>query len=83
MIYTSGSTGKPKGVIIQKAGFLNLLRWYIEEFDMGEKDNCLLIAPISFDLAQKNLFSPFLAGGSSHIIITGDSRLQGISAAYS
>ncbi len=63
MIYTSGSTGKPKGVMIQKEGFLNLLRWYIEEFDIGEEDNCLLIAPISFDLSQKNLFSPFLAGG--------------------
>ncbi|MCU0289436.1 MAG: condensation domain-containing protein, partial [Acidobacteria bacterium] len=35
MIYTSGSTGKPKGVIIQKEGFSNLLRWYIEEFGIG------------------------------------------------
>ncbi|HLP48170.1 MAG TPA: condensation domain-containing protein, partial [Candidatus Kapabacteria bacterium] len=63
MIYTSGSTGKPKGVIIQKEGFLNLLRWYMEALDIRKEDNNLLIAPISFDLAQKNLFSPFLAGG--------------------
>ncbi|HLP60183.1 MAG TPA: condensation domain-containing protein, partial [Candidatus Deferrimicrobium sp.] len=63
IIYTSGSTGKPKGVMVQKEGFLNLLRWYIKELDITEADNHLLIAPISFDLAQKNLFSPFLVGG--------------------
>ncbi|HLP62850.1 MAG TPA: amino acid adenylation domain-containing protein [Candidatus Deferrimicrobium sp.] len=63
IIYTSGSTGKPKGVIVQKEGFLNLLHWYIEELNITKEDNHLLIAPISFDLAQKNLFSPFLAGG--------------------
>ncbi|HLP49199.1 MAG TPA: amino acid adenylation domain-containing protein, partial [Candidatus Kapabacteria bacterium] len=62
-IYTSGSTGKPKGVVIQKKGFLNLLRWYIAELNITKEDNNLLIAPISFDLSQKNLFSPFLTGG--------------------
>jgi amino acid adenylation domain-containing protein len=63
IIYTSGSTGRPKGVMVKKEGFLNLLRWYIEEFGFGKEDNNLLIAPISFDLSQKNLFSPFLTGG--------------------
>ncbi|MCX6584317.1 MAG: amino acid adenylation domain-containing protein, partial [Candidatus Aminicenantes bacterium] len=63
IIYTSGSTGKPKGVMVQTVGLLNLLRWYIEEFDIREKDNNLLIAPVGFDLSQKNLFSPFLTGG--------------------
>ncbi|MDQ1354133.1 MAG: hypothetical protein QG657_4442, partial [Acidobacteriota bacterium] len=63
IIYTSGSTGRPKGVMIRERGFLNLLRWYIEELNIGEEENCLLIAPISFDLSQKNLFSPFLTGG--------------------
>ena len=63
LIYTSGSTGKPKGSMITKEGFLNLLYWYMSEFGIGEEDNNLLIAPVSFDLAQKNLFSPFLTGG--------------------
>ncbi|MDQ1350677.1 MAG: hypothetical protein QG657_979, partial [Acidobacteriota bacterium] len=63
IIYTSGSTGKPKGVMVQEEGFINLLHWYIEEFNISEDDNNLLIAPISFDLSQKNLFSPFLVGG--------------------
>ncbi|MCU0290239.1 MAG: amino acid adenylation domain-containing protein, partial [Acidobacteria bacterium] len=62
-IYTSGSTGKPKGVMVRIEGFLNLLHWYVEEF-IRENENILLIAPISFDLAQKNLFCSFIVGGS-------------------
>ncbi|MCX6584301.1 MAG: non-ribosomal peptide synthetase, partial [Candidatus Aminicenantes bacterium] len=63
LIYTSGSTGNPKGAMVKMEGFLNLLRWYTDEFKIGENDNVLLIAPISFDLAQKNLFSSFIVGG--------------------
>ncbi|MCU0288415.1 MAG: amino acid adenylation domain-containing protein, partial [Acidobacteria bacterium] len=63
VIYTSGSTGKPKGAMVQMEGFFNLLCWYAREFKIKETDNILLIAPISFDLAQKNLFSPFIVGG--------------------
>jgi tyrocidine synthetase-3 len=63
MIYTSGSTGRPKGVIVKIEGFLNLLHWYVDEFEIGEKENILLIAPISFDLAQKNLFGSQMVGG--------------------
>jgi len=64
VIYTSGSTGKPKGVPIRTGGFVNLVHWYISEFGFDTRDRNLLIAPISFDLAQKNLFSPLLSGGS-------------------
>ncbi|MGE5343975.1 MAG: amino acid adenylation domain-containing protein [Candidatus Omnitrophota bacterium] len=63
MIYTSGSTGNPKGVMVKNDGFLNLLYWYIDAFNINENDNILLIAPISFDLAQKNLFGWFIVGG--------------------
>ncbi|MGE5343807.1 MAG: amino acid adenylation domain-containing protein [Candidatus Omnitrophota bacterium] len=63
VIYTSGSTGTPKGVAVPIRGFINLLHWYIDEFKLGENDNLLLIAPVSFDLCQKNLFSSFLSGG--------------------
>ncbi|HLP59571.1 MAG TPA: amino acid adenylation domain-containing protein, partial [Candidatus Deferrimicrobium sp.] len=63
IIYTSGSTGKPKGTLIKIEGFINLLRWYTHALNIGDTDNILLIAPISFDLAQKNLFSSFIVGG--------------------
>jgi amino acid adenylation domain-containing protein len=62
-IYTSGSTGRPKGVMVKMQSFVNLLNWYVKEFDMGPRDNNLLIAPISFDLSQKNLFSAHIRGG--------------------
>jgi amino acid adenylation domain-containing protein len=63
MIYTSGSTGKPKGVMVKIRGFVNLLYWYVTEFELNARDCVLLIAPISFDLAQKNLFASLIRGG--------------------
>ncbi|MGE5343417.1 MAG: amino acid adenylation domain-containing protein [Candidatus Omnitrophota bacterium] len=63
VIYTSGSTGMPKGVVVKREGFLNLLYWYINEFNINPNDNVLLIASVSFDLAQKNVFSSFMVGG--------------------
>ncbi|UCH98050.1 MAG: amino acid adenylation domain-containing protein, partial [Candidatus Aminicenantes bacterium] len=63
VIYTSGSTGRPKGVPIKTRGFVNLVNWYIMEFKLDGDDKFLLIAPISFDLAQKNLFAPLVIGG--------------------
>jgi tyrocidine synthetase-3 len=63
VIYTSGSTGKPRGVPIKTKAFVNLVDWYIKEFDLDARDRFLLIAPISFDLTQKNLFAPLFIGG--------------------
>jgi amino acid adenylation domain-containing protein len=62
VIYTSGSTGKPRGVPIKSRGFVNLVNWYIKEFDLNTRDRFLLISSISFDLTQKNLFAPFFIG---------------------
>lgn len=63
VIYTSGSTGKPKGVMIYHYAFANLITWFINEFDITCEDKNLLIASISFDLAQKNLYATLLTGG--------------------
>ncbi|WP_340019605.1 amino acid adenylation domain-containing protein [Paenibacillus sp. FSL H3-0457] len=63
-IYTSGSTGKPKAVTVNHYAFYNLVKWYIEEFEIDEQDNVLFIAPTCFDLAQKNIFAPLLKGGT-------------------
>jgi tyrocidine synthetase-3 len=63
VIYTSGTTGKPKGTPIATKGFVNLVWWYLEEFQLNQEDRYLLIAPISFDLAQKNLYAPLNSGG--------------------
>jgi len=63
IIYTSGSTGTPKGVPIRERGFVNLVHWYVKEFELNADDRYLLIAPIGFDLAQKNIFAPLMNGG--------------------
>ncbi|NBH06012.1 non-ribosomal peptide synthetase [Amycolatopsis sp. SID8362] len=67
VIFTSGSTGTPKGVAVEHGAFRNLLAWYLREVCDQEQPDFLLIAPVSFDLAQKNLFAPLLCGGRLHL----------------
>ncbi|MEK3889665.1 amino acid adenylation domain-containing protein [Bacillus sp. FSL K6-3431] len=71
VLYTSGSTGEPKGVMVKRNSFVNLLFWYIDEFDISETDNLLLIAPISFDTAHKNIIAPLIKGGTLHLFEPG------------
>lgn len=63
VLYTSGSTGNPKGVMVKYDSFSNLITWFIDEFNISNSDNILLIAPVSFDLAQKNLYATLIKGG--------------------
>ncbi|HEV7519446.1 MAG TPA: condensation domain-containing protein, partial [Thermoanaerobaculia bacterium] len=63
VIYTSGSTGLPKGAGVYQRGFLNLLRWYVEEFGLTAADRFLVVTSAGFDLTQKNFFAPLLVGG--------------------
>ncbi|MCP4149779.1 MAG: AMP-binding protein, partial [bacterium] len=71
VIYTSGSTGRPKGVPIKTRGFVNLVHWYNVEFGINSGDKFLLIAPVGFDLAQKNLFAPLMVGGTLCLPLPG------------
>ena len=65
IIYTSGSTGRPKGVALDGRGFLNLCLWYVDECGMTEATRSLLMVPIGFDAALKNVVAPLLVGGAS------------------
>ncbi len=67
MIYTSGTTGKSKGAVIKNNSFVNMIMWYMNEFQLNAEDNIMLMASIGFDLAQKNIFAPFLSGGCLYI----------------
>ncbi|MHB1392564.1 MAG: amino acid adenylation domain-containing protein [Clostridia bacterium] len=68
VIYTSGSIGNPKGAAVKSHSFTNLMNWFTREFEIGDKDNILLIAPVSFDLAQKNLYASLIKGGKLCIL---------------
>jgi amino acid adenylation domain-containing protein len=63
-IFTSGSTGQPKAASVFHSGFANLLDWYHNELALGPDDRTLVISSPSFDLTQKNLFTPLLTGGT-------------------
>lgn len=63
-IFTSGSTGQPKAASVFRSGFANLLRWYGEAFQLDASCRALVLTSLSFDLTQKNLFAPLLAGGT-------------------
>ena len=62
-IFTSGSTGQPKAASVFRKGFANLLNWYADELTLGPDDCTLVISSPSFDLTQKNFFTPLLTGG--------------------
>lgn len=66
-IYTSGSTGIPKGAMVKHHSFSNLLKWYTCEFDINNTDHMLLIASISFDLAQPNIYATLIKGGELYL----------------
>ncbi|MWV42597.1 amino acid adenylation domain-containing protein [Paenibacillus sp. HJL G12] len=64
VIYTSGSTGQPKGVIVPHRSFYNFghsLRTFFEG-KYGEKDRCLSLTNISFDVSVAELFMPLMFG---------------------
>lgn len=61
-IYTSGSTGTPKGASVSHANEINLLNWYLREYQIDVTDKVLVISSPGFDLTQKNLLGPLLAG---------------------
>jgi len=62
--YTSGSTGTPKGIPVRHRNIMNLVTWYRDAFELGEADRVMLMAPLSFDLTQRNIFAPHIAGAA-------------------
>jgi amino acid adenylation domain-containing protein len=67
IIFTSGSTGKPKGTGVYHRGFLNLMNWFVGNFEICACDSNLLLTSLSFDLTQKNIYAPLITGGTLYI----------------
>ena len=62
VVYTSGSTGLPKGAGVLHRNESNLLQWYLREYGINGDDRVLVISAFGFDLTQKNLLGPLVAG---------------------
>ncbi|MEM7348515.1 MAG: AMP-binding protein, partial [Chloroflexota bacterium] len=67
-LFTSGSTGKPKEAGVYHKSFTNLINWFIDDLSLTSKDSTLLISSPSFDLTQKNIYTPLVCGGTLHLI---------------
>ncbi|HKR12409.1 MAG TPA: amino acid adenylation domain-containing protein [Pyrinomonadaceae bacterium] len=66
VIYTSGSTGRPKGAGVTHRGSVNLVNWFVSEFELTERERVLIFSSFSFDLTQKDIFAPLTVGAQLH-----------------
>jgi aspartate racemase len=62
VIYTSGSTGRPKGIGIIHQGVVRML-YSAGYAAMGPGETFLQLAPIAYDAATVEIWSPLLHGG--------------------
>lgn len=61
-ILTSGSTGTPRIARVSRAGFANLLAFYLDALQLRASDRVLFATSVGFDLSQKNVFAALIAG---------------------
>ena len=67
IIFTSGSTGKPKGVPIHHRQALHLLASLQQAMSFDAGRAFILSASLSFDASIKEIFLPWLTGGTLHL----------------
>ena len=65
VIYTSGSTGRPKGTLLEHRGVVNILHYFIRQFEIQPGSPVLSFASFSFDAAVPELFVALMAGGTT------------------
>ncbi|MER5889585.1 amino acid adenylation domain-containing protein [Streptomyces sp. NPDC001941] len=69
IIFTSGSTGQPKGVEVSHRSALNSILDLNRRWGVGERDRCLPVSSLDFDLSVYEIFGPLVAGGA--VVIAG------------
>lgn len=68
IVFTSGSTGRPKATAVMHQGWSNLLHWFVSEFSISCRDRCLLVSSFGFDITQRSIAMPLVAGGELHLL---------------
>jgi amino acid adenylation domain-containing protein len=67
VIFTSGSTGKPKAAAVYHGGWTNLMHWFVTEFRVNPSDRALVVSSFSFDITQRSIAMPLIAGAQLHL----------------
>ncbi|WP_247604607.1 non-ribosomal peptide synthetase [Gordonia paraffinivorans] len=71
-LFTSGSTGQPKAVVVTHRGIANRLESDVVQYGLDPHDVFLYKAPITFDVAVREIFTPIALGAT--IVIAGEGR---------
>jgi amino acid adenylation domain-containing protein len=68
IIFTSGSTGRAKAAAVYHGGWMNLLSWFAQRFDISASDKTLVMSSISFDITQRAMAMSLIRGGELHLV---------------
>jgi len=68
IIFTSGSTGRAKATGVCHGGWMNLLNWFVQRFEVLPVDRTLVMSSISFDITQRSMAMPLISGGELHLV---------------
>ena len=71
VIYTSGSTGLPKGTLVTQRGLVHYLDWARREYQVVEGQSAPVHTSIAFDATVTSLLTPLCAGGTVHLLPSG------------
>jgi amino acid adenylation domain-containing protein len=68
VIFTSGSTGVAKAAAVCNRGWINLMYWFVTEFDVQPADRVLVASSFSFDITQRSIVMPLIRGAELHLL---------------
>ena len=68
VIYTSGSSGRPKGVENRHAGLVNLIQWFVRQYEIGPRDRFAPQAAVGFDAFALETWPALAAGAELHLL---------------